>query len=156
MGGWWARATVSGGPYAVIASGLTTTSYNNTGLVNGTPYYYVVSAVNLGGASANSSQATATPVAPPTAPNGLSATAVAATQINLHWTDTSSNESSFLVERSVSGGAFVQIGTAAANATTYSDTGVTANKTYTYRIRSTNAGGNSAYSATASAKTPRR
>lgn len=150
------RATVSGGPYAVIASGLTTTSYNNTGLVNGTPYYYVVSAVNLGGASANSSQATATPVAPPTAPNGLSATAVAATQINLHWTDTSSNESSFLVERSVSGGAFVQIGTAAANATTYSDTGVTANKTYTYRIRSTNAGGNSAYSATASAKTPRR
>ncbi|MBN9501620.1 MAG: hypothetical protein BGO01_00340 [Armatimonadetes bacterium 55-13] len=56
------RATTSGGPYTVIG---TPTSPNliNTGLANGTTYYYVVSAVNSVGESANSSQVSATPAA---------------------------------------------------------------------------------------------
>jgi fibronectin type 3 domain-containing protein len=54
------RALVSGGPYTAIATGVTTTSYLNTGLTTGTTYYYVVSAVNGSGESANSSQASAT------------------------------------------------------------------------------------------------
>jgi len=54
------RSTTSGGPYATIAS-PTTNSYTNTGLSNGTTYYYVVSAVNAAGESANSSQVSATP-----------------------------------------------------------------------------------------------
>ncbi|QJD87157.1 cellulase family glycosylhydrolase [Cohnella herbarum] len=57
------RAATSGGPYTNVATGLTATSYTNTGLTNGTAYYYVVSAVNAAGESANSAQATATPVA---------------------------------------------------------------------------------------------
>jgi len=54
------RATVNGGPYTNtnLVTGLT---FTNTGLVNGTPYYYVVSAVNGVGESANSSQVSATP-----------------------------------------------------------------------------------------------
>ena len=55
------RATVSGGPYTAVASGVTTTSYTNTGLTNGTTYYYVVAAVNAGGSSPNSSQVSAQP-----------------------------------------------------------------------------------------------
>ena len=55
------RAGVSGGPYTTIASNLTATSLINTGLVNGTTYYYVVSAVNLNGEGANSVEANATP-----------------------------------------------------------------------------------------------
>ena len=55
------RATVSGGSYTTVAS-PTTTSYANTGLTNGTTYYYVVSAVNGAGESANSSQVSATPI----------------------------------------------------------------------------------------------
>ena len=55
------RATTSGGPYTTVASGVTATSYTNTGLTNGTPYYYVVSAVNSAGEGANSTQVTATP-----------------------------------------------------------------------------------------------
>jgi hypothetical protein len=47
------RATVSGGPYTTVGS-PTTTSFTDTGLTNGTTYYYVVSAVNAGGESANS------------------------------------------------------------------------------------------------------
>ena len=54
------RATTNGGPYTTIASPAGT-SYTNTGLTNGTTYYYVVSAVNGVGESANSSQASATP-----------------------------------------------------------------------------------------------
>ena len=57
------RSTTSGGPYSQIATS-TTTSYTNTGLTNGTTYYYVVAAVNSTGASANSTQASATPTAP--------------------------------------------------------------------------------------------
>jgi len=56
------RSTTSGGPYTTIAS-PTTTSYTDTGLTNGTTYYYVVSAVNGAGESANTSQASATPAA---------------------------------------------------------------------------------------------
>jgi fibronectin type 3 domain-containing protein/regulation of enolase protein 1 (concanavalin A-like superfamily) len=54
------RATTSGGPYATVASGLTTAAYSDTGLTNDTSYYYVVSAVK-GGESANSAEASATP-----------------------------------------------------------------------------------------------
>ena len=55
------RSTTNGGPYTTIAS-PTTTSYTDTGLSNGTTYYYVVAAVNSIGESGNSNQASATPV----------------------------------------------------------------------------------------------
>ncbi|MGE5325745.1 MAG: glycoside hydrolase family 44 protein, partial [Deltaproteobacteria bacterium] len=57
------RSTTSGGPYTTVAS-PTTTSYTDTGLANGSTYYYVVSAVNAAGESANSTQVSATPAAP--------------------------------------------------------------------------------------------
>jgi beta-glucanase (GH16 family) len=59
-------STTNGGPYATIAS-PTTTGYTNSGLINGTTYYYVVSQVNAVAESTNSTQVSATPVcsAPP-------------------------------------------------------------------------------------------
>jgi hypothetical protein len=57
------RSNTSGGGYSTIASNVTATSYSNTGLTNGTTYYYVVSAVNSFGESGNSSQVSATPAA---------------------------------------------------------------------------------------------
>ena len=53
-------STTNGGSYLTIAS-PTTTSYTNTGLVNGTTYYYVVSATDGINESSNSIQASATP-----------------------------------------------------------------------------------------------
>src|SRR5215813_9252387 len=57
------RSTTSGGPYTTIATGVTSTSFTNTGLTNGTTFFFVVSAVNAAGESGNSNQASATPTA---------------------------------------------------------------------------------------------
>jgi hypothetical protein len=54
-------STTNGGPYSLIASNLNSTTFTNNGLVNGTAYYYVVSAVSGGGEGANSYQVNATP-----------------------------------------------------------------------------------------------
>jgi chitin-binding protein len=43
------RSTTNGGPYANVQTGVTGTTFTNTGLTNGTPYYYVVTAVNASG-----------------------------------------------------------------------------------------------------------
>jgi cellulose 1,4-beta-cellobiosidase len=45
-------------------TGITATSFTDTGLSNGTTYYYKVSAVNAGGQSATSSEVSATPQVP--------------------------------------------------------------------------------------------
>jgi hypothetical protein len=54
------QSTTSGGPYTKVGSSVGT-SFTNTGLTNGTIYYYVVSAVNSVGAGPNSAQVFATP-----------------------------------------------------------------------------------------------
>jgi hypothetical protein len=58
------RSTSNGGPYTTLAF-TTQTNYVDLGLTNGTTYYYVVSATNGAGASANSTQVSATPLAGP-------------------------------------------------------------------------------------------
>ena len=55
------RATVSGGPYTTIASGLHTRFYSDTTAAAGTAYYYVVSGVNAGGEGGDSAEAAAAP-----------------------------------------------------------------------------------------------
>lgn len=95
-----------------------------------------------------------TPILPPNAPSGLSATTISSSQINLAWTDNSNNENNFIVGRStVSGGPYSDIATVAANTTSYSNTGLSAGATYYYVVRATGAGGSSATSAQASATT---
>lgn len=55
------RSLTRHGPYAVIASDVSVGSYTDTGLTNGTIYYYVISAVNTMGESANSAEVVVTP-----------------------------------------------------------------------------------------------
>jgi cytochrome c peroxidase len=55
------RSTVSGGPYAVVAT-VSSTSHTDSGLSSGVTYYYVVSSVNGGGEGFDSSQASAAPL----------------------------------------------------------------------------------------------
>jgi len=55
------RSTTSGSGYVTVAGGVAGTSYTDLAVSNGTPYYYVVSALNGGNESANSSEVNATP-----------------------------------------------------------------------------------------------
>ncbi len=70
------RATASGAEGSTAAAtGITAASYTDTGLTNGVTYFFKVAAVNGGGTSAQSTEASATPEPPiPAAPTGLTAT----------------------------------------------------------------------------------
>jgi PKD repeat protein len=71
------------------------------------------------------------------APSNLSASASRSGVVTLKWTDNSSNEQGFAVERAPSGSAsFVQIGQTAANTTSYSEQ--PGSGRYTYRVRAFN------------------
>ena len=95
-------------------------------------------------------------IAAPSAPTGLAATARLSSRIDLAWTDNASNETSFEIERSTTGigGTYSPLDTVAANVTAYSDLGLTSGQEYCYRVRATNAGGDSAFSDADCATTP--
>ena len=94
-----------------------------------------------------------TNVVPPAAPGGLTATAASASQINLTWTDYSTNENNFSIERSPDNTNFTPILSVGAGVTNAADTGLAAGTRYYYRVRAGNGGGNSAYSNVADATT---
>jgi hypothetical protein len=71
------RATVSGGPYTPVTNGLVAASFADSGLSNGTKYYYILSATNQIGESVPSPEVSATPVP-------LSAT-LSASKITVSW-----------------------------------------------------------------------
>lgn len=135
------RSTTSGGPYASVGTSATTT-FTNTGLTNGTAYYYVVSAMNSGGISADSAQVACTPGAPGV-PTGLTAVPGVG-QVQLNWTAVF-GATSYNVKRSTTnGGPYSTVGTPAANS--FLDTTVTNGQTYYYVVSAVNGAGQSANS----------
>ncbi|TET85544.1 MAG: DUF2341 domain-containing protein, partial [Anaerolineales bacterium] len=81
----------------------------------------------------------------PAAPSNCQATYISDTQIDVNWNDNSDNETGFKVESSVDGGAYSQIETTGAGATSYPDTSTSADHSYQYRVRATNSAGDSDY-----------
>lgn len=141
------RSVTGGGNYETTIT-VTGTSYRDTNVDNGTGYFYVVSAVNNSGESANSNEVNLTPqLAPPAAPSNLSAAIASSSQINLAWVDNAGNEAGFIIERSVGDNTHFEIlrDTLAPNVTAHADTGV-APGIYYYRVLAYNAAGDSAYS----------
>ncbi len=144
------RSTASGGPYTTVAS-PTNASYSDTGVSNGTTYYYVVTAVNTAGESANSNQASATPSAAPAAP--APPTNLAASggnqQVSLTWTG-SNGATSYNVKRgTTSGGPYTTVASPAG--TSYTDNSVTNGTTYFYVVTAVDSTGESSNSNEASA-----
>jgi len=107
------------------------------------------------GAGIADAKAAVVAVMPPFAPGNPIATAVSDTQINITWTDNSTNETGFKIERKPgTGGVYKQIATTAANVTSFTDTTGREGTTYYYRIRAYHAYANSAYSNQAFTTTP--
>jgi hypothetical protein len=94
-----------------------------------------------------------TPTPIPIAPTNLAAAAVSTSQINLTWTDNSTNEQGFRIERRQGTGTWSQIASTGPNVTSFASTGLAAATTYGYRVVAYNATGSSAYSNTATATT---
>ncbi|HEV2914276.1 MAG TPA: fibronectin type III domain-containing protein [Pyrinomonadaceae bacterium] len=93
----------------------------------------------------------------PVEPSALTTTEVTSSSISISWTDNSSDETGFKIERC--GGSsctdFTQIGTMPAGVTNITDWGLSKNKTFKYRVRAYNSAGDSAYSNIATATTTR-
>jgi len=89
----------------------------------------------------------------PNRPGNLSASALSMTRIDLSWTDNSSDETGFKIERKTGlSGTYSENATVGAGVTAYSDTSPSEGNTYYYRVRAYNAL-NSPYSNEASATT---
>lgn len=114
------------------------------------------------GTSENSSVASS--LRPPYAANQVVLSAGSARQINLTWTDNSTDETGFRIERALSNAgpftagtgpaAFASVATVNANVTSYSDMSLNAGTFYYYRIYAVNAAGSSAPTIAAMLQTP--
>src|SRR4030095_9779268 len=129
----------------------------DTTVVAGVTYHYRVRAFNAAGDSSYSITATVSVPEAGTvavAPTSLTLTVASASRVDVAWTDGSSNESGFKIQRSTNGVPFTQIGTVAAEVSAYADTTVVAGVPYHYRVRAFNAVGDSSYSDPATVSVP--
>ncbi|MBI4826972.1 MAG: DUF2341 domain-containing protein [Nitrospirae bacterium] len=143
-------------PWALIyTAAANAVSYSDTLLNTGSQYCYRVQAYrNNGESSVWTEKATTTLT--PSAPGGLSATAVNSTQIDLAWTDNTNAEDGFRIERCSGAGCsnFIELTTVSANTITYQDISVCKATAYSYRVVAYKTGEwESVYSGTASATT---
>jgi len=133
-----------------MASALSTTgtvTFNDTAVLpvaTNVTYTYRVAAVNLGGTSAFTTIASATVPALPMAPSNLivvnGPNKNRARSVILVWSDNSNNETGFTIQRATNA-LFTQgltTMTVGANVTTLTQTGLSPNTQYWFRIRSNN------------------
>lgn len=119
-----------------------TTQFVDGTVAVGTQYFYRVTASGPAGTSSPSNVVSVTTLT--AAPQGLAAHSISAAQVDLTWNDVTS-ETGFIVERSPDGvSGWTQILTIAAGITHASDTGLSADTQYFYRVRAADAGGLSA------------
>jgi hypothetical protein len=101
-------------------------------LANGITYYYVLSAVNANGESANSSEVSATPnIPPPGVPTGLTATA-ANLQVALAWNAITGATSYNVKRATTTGGPYAKVGSS--TVATYTETGLSNGTAYYYVV----------------------
>jgi predicted phage tail protein len=132
------------------------TSYIDTQVRPLTTYAYRIAATNAAGSSGYSAEVNVTtpvaPVLPPASPS-LQATAISPTEVRLQWSDVA-NELNYIIEGRLDGGTvWTTVTSLDANTTSFTDSGLTPETTYVYRIRAANSGGESAWTE-ATVRTP--
>jgi hypothetical protein len=91
----------------------------------------------------------------PPAPTALTATATAPDSTSLSWNFSHANETGFVIQRRHGTGGWTNAGNAAVGATTFSESGLTAQTHYSYRVAATGAAGNSAFAGPVNVTTPK-
>ena len=134
------RSTASGGTYTQVATaGASATVYSDTGLTDGTAYFYEVQAFNSSTTSSFSNIANAaTNLA---APSNLQAAVISPTEIDLSWIDNSTTATQYIVQQSTDGTSYTPIATLGATAVSYHNTGLSEGQTYDYLVAAGNASG---------------
>ncbi len=144
------RSTTKGGPYTQLTS-VMSPSYADSAVTNNLTYYYVVTAVDSAGESADSAEVAVIPdptITIPPVPTALVAVAADA-KVTLTWT-ASSGATTYGVKRATTGsGPYKQVAAPASAA--YTDTAVTDGTTYYYVVSALDSAGESANSAQVSA-----
>lgn len=130
------RATNSGGPFTTLASSLTGTSRNDATALNGTSYFYQVTALNASYESAPSYEATATPSASIAAPTGLAGTPASGSAI-LTWNPVASANSYRVKRATISGGPYTTIASSLL-APNFNDRSLTNGTPYFYVVSALN------------------
>ena len=142
-------STTSGGPYTTLASGLSTPGFTHSNLPAGIANYYVVTAINALGEGPNSAETSASALATPGAPVGVTVIAGNATAL-LNWTN-SGDATSYNVYRSNNSGTDYTLLASGLTGSAYSDTGLVNGSTYYYVVTGINPGGEGPCSAEVSA-----
>ncbi|MGB3468927.1 MAG: fibronectin type III domain-containing protein, partial [Cyclobacteriaceae bacterium] len=119
----------------------------------GNSYRYRVRAKRNAGRSPYSNIASVNIIETIAAPSQLSATTLSSSGIRINWTDNSTNETKFIIERARVNGPFNFSTEVGANQTTYTDNSLDPNTLYRYRVFAANNTLTSASSNVASSKT---
>ena len=142
---------LTGTTWSNLAANLSsaTNTYVASGLTANTPYSFRLIASNASGPSAPGATVTTTTQ---TAAPVLASSSTSTTGTSLTWTAVT-GATGYKLERSTDDANWTQIAAPTAAAVSYADTGLTADTEYFYRLRVTNAGGDSAYSNIADQRT---
>lgn len=163
------RSISSNGPWATLTTEplpVTANSYTDLISKGNSAYYYRVLAANTVGDTVTPNFPTITAVSdpsnvvkvgqidivPPAAPTNLSLSLLSGPRIRLTWRDNATNETGFVIERSINGGAFTELARVGARINTgnlsYVDATIIPGNQYTYRVAAINEAGLSSYSNT--------
>jgi hypothetical protein len=136
------RIQIVGSQIFYKKNGVTLVSHNVANFVY--PYHTDVVLLSLGARVANATMSTPQLPAGPLAPTNFSGQAISSTAINLTWSDNSTDESGFVLERSLAGlNNWSAVVTTGANISTQTDTGLQPSTAYDYRLHATNSDGDS-------------
>jgi fibronectin type 3 domain-containing protein len=135
------RSTSSGSGFSLLASGLSSSSYSDSSVTNGTTYYYEVTATNSNGMSGYSSELSKMPMDVPSGPTSLVATSSSGS-VSLSWQAASGLGSiTYNIYRSTTSGSGYTSIASNLSAISYTDSSVTNGTSYFYIVKASNAAG---------------